>query len=75
MRLILKNQLRPKRTIRFIAWSGEEWGDPNNGAQNYAKTHAKQLDKHIVAFQDDLGSTQLLGFGYSGNSEGKKIVE
>lgn len=23
MRLLLKNQLRPKRTIRFIAWSGE----------------------------------------------------
>jgi carboxypeptidase Q len=23
MRLLLKNNLRPKRTIRFIAWSGE----------------------------------------------------
>ena len=22
MRLIMQNQLRPKRTIRFIAWSG-----------------------------------------------------
>lgn len=35
MRLLLKNGFRPKRTIRFIAWSGEEWGDPKNGAHAY----------------------------------------
>lgn len=39
MRLILKNNLRPKRTIRFIAWSGEEWGDPKNGARTYFLAH------------------------------------
>ena len=32
--------IRPKRTIRFIAWSGEEMGMANNGAQYYAKTHS-----------------------------------
>lgn len=35
MRLLLRNGLRPKRTIRFIAWSGEEWGDPKNGNKAY----------------------------------------
>ena len=25
--------IRPKRTIRFIAWSGEEMGLPGNGAE------------------------------------------
>jgi len=34
-----------------------------------------ELDKHIVAFEDDLGSTRLLGFGYIGDPEGKKVVE
>ena len=29
----------------------------------------------MVAFEDDLGSTKLLGFGYSGSPEGKKIVQ
>ena len=32
MRLIKQNKLKPKRTIRFIAWSGQEWGGPQNGA-------------------------------------------
>jgi carboxypeptidase Q len=50
MRLLLKNGFRPKRTIRFIAWSGEEWGDPKNGAQAYMIAHKDELDKHIVAF-------------------------
>lgn len=39
MRLLLRNGLRPKRTIRFIAWSGEEWGDPKNGNKAYLAAH------------------------------------
>ena len=27
--------IKPKRTIRFIAWSGEEMGLPGNGAAAY----------------------------------------
>ena len=34
-----------------------------------------QLNKHIVAFEDDLGSTQFYGFGFSGDAEGKAIVQ
>jgi carboxypeptidase Q len=75
MRLLLKNGLRPKRTIRFIAWSGEEWGDPKNGNKAYLAAHLNELDKHIVAFEDDLGSTRLLGFGYQGDPRGKEIVK
>jgi hypothetical protein len=37
--------------------------------------HLKELDKHIVAFEDDLGSTKLKGFGYTGSVEGKAIVQ
>jgi len=36
MRLILKSGLRPKRTLRFIAWSGEEFNDPKSGHYAYA---------------------------------------
>ena len=50
MRLILKSGLKPKRTIRFIAWSGEEWGDPHNGAHAYVEAHKYELKNHIVAF-------------------------
>jgi carboxypeptidase Q len=71
MRLLLKNGLRPQRTIRFIAWSGEEWGDPKNGNKAYFAAHKDELNKHVVAFEDDLGSTKLLGFGFSGDAKGK----
>jgi len=76
MRLVLKSGLRPKRTLRFIAWSGEEFNDhERSGYAAYLKAHLNELDKHIVAFEDDLGSTRLLGFGYIGDPEGKKVVE
>lgn len=35
IRTLLKLKLRPKRTIRFIAWSGEEMGRPESGANQY----------------------------------------
>jgi carboxypeptidase Q len=40
LRLIKQNGLRAKRTLRFIAWSGEEWGGYyNNGARQYFQQH------------------------------------
>jgi len=79
VRVLIKLGLRPKRTIRFIAWSGEEFGDVNSGAPNYARVHAQELDNHIIAFESDLGTTDIEGFGFSGNSNGfelfKKINE
>jgi len=74
MRLILKNGMRPRRTIRFIAWSGEEWNHPRNGNKAYLAAHINELNKHILAFEDDLGSTKLLGFGFSGEASGKAVV-
>ena len=59
--------------MRFIAWSGEESGSEIDGAAQYAATHAKELSKHVAAFESDLGSTKLLGFGHSG--EGSDIVK
>jgi carboxypeptidase Q len=40
-RLLKLNGYRPKRTMRFIAWSGEESGSEIDGAAQYAATHAK----------------------------------
>jgi carboxypeptidase Q len=73
LRLLKENGFRPKRTLRFIAWSGEESGSDNDGAAQYVKNHDKEIDKHVAAFESDLGSTQLLGFGHSGS--GADIVK
>jgi carboxypeptidase Q len=37
--------------------------------------HLNELNKHIVAFEDDLGSTRLIGFGYQGDPRGKEVVK
>lgn len=68
-RLLKESGLRPKRTLRFIAWSGEESGSEIDGAAQYAKTHEKELAKHVAAFESDEGSTKLFGFGHSGQGQ------
>lgn len=65
-RLLFKNGFRPRRTMRFIAWSGEESGSLRDGAAQYTERHLNELDKHVAAFESDLGSTKLLGFGHIG---------
>lgn len=66
LRLLKATGNRPKRTIRFIAWSGEESGSHVDGAAQYLKAHRSELDKHIVGFESDAGSSQLIGFGHTG---------
>ena len=67
VRMLIKLGLRPTRTIRFIAWTGEEFGDGEwKGAMAYAKLHKDELENHIVAFESDAGTTDLYGFGFSG---------
>ena len=66
VRTLIHLGFRPKRTIRFIAWSGEEFGDPNNGAQAYYRQHLGQMKNHVAAFESDLGSTWIYGFGFTG---------
>ena len=50
LRLLKDNGFRPKRTLRFIAWSGEEFGDAKNGAHQYVSRHETEIEKHIAVF-------------------------
>jgi len=61
LHVLAKLGIKPKRTIRFIAWSGEEMGRPDNGANQYFEKHKNE--KHVVAFESDLGTTSPYGFG------------
>jgi carboxypeptidase Q len=74
MKLILDNKFRPKRTLRFIAWSGEEFGDPNNGGNQYVRLHQNEISNHVAVFESDEGSRKLLGFGFSGNSSARELM-
>lgn len=58
-RLILKSGLKPKRTIRFILFGGEEQG--LLGSTEYVKKHAAELPKISAVLVDDGGSNYESG--------------
>lgn len=77
MRVLKKLNLIPKRTIRLIGWAGEEVGSDNNGAMVYTNTVEKngELKNHIIAFESDLGSNDITGFGFVGNNKANYIMQ
>ena len=52
--------LRPKRTLRVIAWMDEESGGA--GSQTYSKDHAGEFARHVAAIESDSGAAHPLGF-------------
>ncbi len=58
-------KLRPKRTIRVVAFMNEENGFV--GADTYAKE--ADIAKHFAAIEGDLGASHPLGFIFSGKNE------
>src|SRR6185436_12505512 len=59
--------LRPKRTIRVIAWMNEENGLA--GGRAYAEDHKSEIANHFAAIEADLGAGHPLGFSASGKPE------
>ena len=53
-RILGKCNVKPKRTIRFILFSGEEEG--LLGSTAYVKDHEKEIDKISAVFVDDSGT-------------------
>ncbi|MEP6755785.1 MAG: M20/M25/M40 family metallo-hydrolase [Chthonomonadales bacterium] len=70
-RILNKVGAKPKRTIRFILWSGEEQG--LFGSQAYVKAHKDEMSKISCVFVDD-GGTNYEG-GLTGNEAMKPLLE
>lgn len=60
-------KLRPKRTIRVIAYMNEENGLV--GGTEYAREEAANIQKHFAAIESDLGASHPLGILYTGKPE------
>lgn len=58
--------LRPKRTIRCVAFMNEENG--GRGGAKYAEVAAKSGRKHIAAIESDAGGFTPRGFTFKGDS-------
>jgi carboxypeptidase Q len=62
---------RPKRTIRFVLFTGEEEG--LLGSQAYAKAHARELDKFQAVLVLDNGTGRITGMALQGHEETRAI--
>jgi carboxypeptidase Q len=65
--LLKQLSLRPKRTLRVVAWMNEENG--TRGAAAYAKDYQNELANHFGAIETDLGAGHPLGFYAQGKPE------
>jgi carboxypeptidase Q len=58
---LAKQGQRPKRTIRFCLFTGEEQG--LHGSRKYVERHKDELDKHSAALVHDTGTGKVYGLG------------
>ncbi len=70
--LIQKLHLKPKRTIRVIAWMNEENGLA--GSKQYGKDHEKEWSNHFAAMETDDGAGHPIGINIKGKLEIKKLL-
>jgi carboxypeptidase Q len=72
LRLMKRLGLRPRRTVRVVAWVNEENGD--RGGEAYRDAHAADLARHVLAIESDGGVFRPSGFGFSGSDSALAIV-
>jgi len=64
--------LQPRRTVRFILFTGEEqwlWG-----SMGYVERHKAELDRHAAVVIFDLGSGRTRGFFVNGRPELRPVL-
>lgn len=71
--LMQKLHLKPKRTVRVIAWMNEENGLA--GANQYAKDHEKDWDNHFAAMETDGGAGHPIGLYIKAKPEVKAMLK
>ncbi len=72
-RLLKLANAQPKRTIRFIMFSGEEQG--LLGSKAYVESHSEELEKISAMFVMDEGTGKIRGIPLQGREELKPIIE
>ena len=65
--IIKQLKLKPKRTIRVIAFMNEENGGV--GGRTYGTEQEPNTGKHFAAIESDLGASHQLGYNISGKPE------
>src|SRR6266436_735399 len=72
-RALAKLNLKAKRTIRFVLFSGEEQG--LYGSQEYVKAHKNDLEKISGVLVHDTGTGRVLTLGLHDNYQDRELVD
>jgi len=72
-RALQKLGVKPKRTIRFVLFTGEEQG--LNGSKAYVKAHQNELGKISAVLVHDSGTGKVLTVGLMGNYAARETVD
>jgi Zn-dependent M28 family amino/carboxypeptidase len=70
--LMKQLKLRPKRTIRVIAWMNEENGGA--GGRGYLEDHRAETANHIAAIESDLGAGHPVGYNAKISPESLQLL-
>lgn len=72
-RLIKQSGVAPKRTIRFVLFSGEEEG--LFGSKAYVEAHKSEMSKFNVVFVHDTGTGRVKGLWLQDRAEAKPVLD
>ena len=72
-RALQKLGVKPKRTIRFVLFTGEEQG--LNGSKAYVKAHAAELGKISAMLAHDSGTGKVLTVGLMANYGARETMD
>ncbi len=66
-RAVVAAKLRPRRTLRFILFGGEEQG--LFGSLGYVRSHREELDSIAAVVIHDMGIGKIKGYSFNGRHE------
>jgi Zn-dependent M28 family amino/carboxypeptidase len=72
-RALAKSGLKPKRTVRFVLFTGEEEGLV--GSKKYVDAHKNDLDRVSAVLVHDTGTGRVLTLGLHDNYQAREIVD
>lgn len=65
--------LRPKRTMRAVLWTGEEFG--LIGGESYWNSHKADIANYDLVMESDIGTFTPQGIAFTGNRSATKIMK
>jgi carboxypeptidase Q len=72
-RALVKSGVKPKRTIRFVLFTGEEQG--LNGSKAYVAAHKEELSKISGVLVHDTGTGKVLTIGLMHNYAAREMMD